>query len=137
MHPLRAVGEIERVIVSSYQSASGGGLRGLAELADTTRGLLDGADPADPTRGKFGPPLAFNVVPEIGMRDADGHSHEERKLRREPRKIMELPALRVAATAVRVPVVNGRSATHHKHPQLPWPMRLHVAYTFTLPALAT
>ncbi|WP_268761468.1 Asd/ArgC dimerization domain-containing protein, partial [Frankia sp. AvcI1] len=42
LHPLRAIGEIDRVIVSSYQSASGGGLRGLEELADTTRALLDG-----------------------------------------------------------------------------------------------
>ncbi|CAO5149966.1 Aspartate-semialdehyde dehydrogenase 2 [Frankia sp. AiPs1] len=113
LHPLRALGEIERVIVSSYQSASGGGLHGLQELADTTRGILDGADPADATRGRFGPPLAFNLIPEIGLRDDEGHSHEERKLRREPRKIMDMPGLKVAATAVRVAVVNGHSEAVH------------------------
>ncbi|WP_163549292.1 aspartate-semialdehyde dehydrogenase [Candidatus Frankia nodulisporulans] len=113
LHPLRDIGEIDRVIVSSYQSASGGGLRGLEQLADTTRGLLDGADPADTTAGRFGPPLAFNLIPEIGLRDDDGHSHEERKLRREPRKIMDLPGLRVAATAVRVAVINGHSEAVH------------------------
>ncbi|WP_261554692.1 aspartate-semialdehyde dehydrogenase [Frankia tisae] len=113
LHPLRALGELDRVIVSSYQSASGGGLRGLEELAGTTRALLDGADPADARPGKFGQPLAFNLIPEIGLRDADGHSHEERKLRREPRKIMDMPGLRVAATAVRVPVVNGHSEAVH------------------------
>ncbi|CAJ61061.1 MULTISPECIES: aspartate-semialdehyde dehydrogenase [Frankia] len=113
LHPLRAIGEIDRVIVSSYQSASGGGLRGLEELADTTRALLDGADPAAARPGKFGQPLAFNLIPEIGLRDADGHSHEERKLRREPRKILGMPGLRVAATAVRVAVVNGHSEAVH------------------------
>ncbi|CAO5230107.1 aspartate-semialdehyde dehydrogenase [Frankia sp. AgKG'84/4] len=113
LHPLREIGEIERVIVASYQSASGGGLRGLGELADTTRSLLDGADPARDTPGKFGQPLAFNLIPEIGMRDDEGHTHEERKLRREPRKIMEMPGLRVAATAVRVAVVNGHSEAVH------------------------
>ncbi|CUU55420.1 aspartate-semialdehyde dehydrogenase [Parafrankia irregularis] len=112
LHPLRALGNLERLVVASYQAASGGGLRGLEELASTSREVLDGGEPAE-TPSRFGRTLAFNLVPEIGLRDDAGISHEEHKLRREPRKILDLPALRVAATAVRVPVVNGHSEAVH------------------------
>ncbi|MEX5709347.1 aspartate-semialdehyde dehydrogenase [Parafrankia sp. FMc6] len=113
LHPLRALGELERMVVATYQAASGGGLRGLDELATTSRAILDGAPPDNTLGGRFGQPLAFSLVPEIGLRDDNGMSHEEHKLRREPRKILGLPELRVAATAVRVPVVNGHSEAVH------------------------
>ncbi|SNQ46508.1 Aspartate-semialdehyde dehydrogenase 2 [Frankia canadensis] len=116
LHPLRALGELERLIVATYQAASGGGLRGLDELAATSRAILDRAQSTGPSAGasgRFGQPLAFSLVPEIGLRDDDGISHEEHKLRREPRKILGLPGLRVAATAVRVPVVNGHAEAVH------------------------
>ncbi|WP_239346885.1 aspartate-semialdehyde dehydrogenase [Frankia sp. CiP3] len=128
LHPLRALGGLERLIVATYQAASGGGLRGLDELAATSRTILDSepsaglltgppvsatVGPPVGAPGRFGQPLAFSLVPEIGLRDDDGISHEEHKLRREPRKILNLPELRVAATAVRVPVVNGHSEAVH------------------------
>jgi aspartate-semialdehyde dehydrogenase len=107
LHPLRGLARLEQVVVATYQAGSGGGLTGLAELADTSQGVLDGATVNEP--GKFGPPLAFNLVPHIGAFDANGISHEERKLAREPRKILDDPDLRVTATAVRVPIFHCHS----------------------------
>ncbi|WP_235433527.1 aspartate-semialdehyde dehydrogenase [Protofrankia coriariae] len=112
LHPLRSLGTLEWVVLSTYQSGSGGGLRGLEELAASTRAVLDGLPPAT-SPSRFGHPLAFNLVPEIGLRDDDGISHEEQKLRREPRKILTMPSLRITATAVRVPVINGHSEAVH------------------------
>ncbi len=109
LHPLHAAAGLDQVVVSTYQAASGGGRRGLGELATNSARLL--SDPAAPVEppGRFGQPLAFNLVPQIGPRDDAGHAHEEHKLAREPGKILELPDLRVSATAVRVPVFNCHS----------------------------
>jgi aspartate-semialdehyde dehydrogenase len=109
LHPLTRLAEIDTVVLSTYQAASGGGLSGLRELADTSGRVL--ADPSWSTEraGRFGAPLAFNLVPEIGLPDASGFTHEERKLAREPRKILDNPALRATATAVRVPVFHCHS----------------------------
>ncbi|MEV5749473.1 aspartate-semialdehyde dehydrogenase [Actinoallomurus sp. NPDC052308] len=111
LHPIHRLAALRRVFVSTYQAASGGGLRGLAELADDSRSVLDGR--ADLAPGRFGPPLAFDLVPQIGLLDDHGAAHEERKLRSEPRKIMGLPDLRVDATAVRVPVFHCHSEAVH------------------------
>jgi aspartate-semialdehyde dehydrogenase len=111
LHPIHRLGGLRRVFVSTYQAASGGGLRGLAELADDSRSVLDGR--GDLHAGRFGPPLAFDLVPQIGLLDDQGAAHEERKLRSEPRKIMSLPDLRVDATAVRVPVFHCHSEAVH------------------------
>ncbi|KPI09473.1 Aspartate-semialdehyde dehydrogenase [Actinobacteria bacterium OK074] len=107
--PLHALAGLEEVVLSTYQAASGGGLRGLAELAEASADFL--ADPKSPQEepGRFGQPLSFNLVPEIGRTDDTGFTHEERKLTAEPRKILGLPQLRISATAVRVPVFHCHS----------------------------
>jgi aspartate-semialdehyde dehydrogenase len=107
LSPLHELAGLRRVFVSTYQAGSGGGLRGLNELSDDSRRILDGED--DLTPGRFGPPLAFDLVPQIGLLDEHGVAHEERKLRQEPRKIMGLPELKVGVTAVRVPVFHCHS----------------------------
>ena len=113
LHPIHRLAGLEQVIVSTYQSASGGGYRGLAELTDeSARRLADMSSPMGPS-GRFGQPLAFNLVPQIGLTDDEGWAHEERKLAREPKKIMGLPNLRVSATAVRVPVFDCHSEAVH------------------------
>ncbi len=112
LHPIHRLATLRRVFVSTYQAASGGGMRGLGELADDSRSVLDGKGD-DLVPGRFGPPLAFDLVPQIGLLDDHGAAHEERKLRSEPRKIMSLPDLRVDATAVRVPVFHCHSESVH------------------------
>ncbi|MET9844481.1 aspartate-semialdehyde dehydrogenase [Streptomyces ossamyceticus] len=113
LHPLHELAGLESVVVATYQAASGGGVRGLRELAEGSRTILDEPRAQGAPGGRFGQPLPFNLVPEIGLRDDTGLTHEERKLVREPRKILGLPELRVSATAVRVPVFDCHSEAVH------------------------
>jgi aspartate-semialdehyde dehydrogenase len=95
---------LKRVVVSTYQSASGAGQSGIDELFAVTRAALAGEPLFNKT---FSRPLAFDVVPQIGDFLASGYTSEEEKMRKETRKIMGLPSLNVSATCVRVPVERG------------------------------
>ena len=107
LHPLGALGRLERVVVASYQSVSGAGLDALEELERGIRGGLDGPPPA---RGDGGPPFAYNVVPHIDRFDAEGWTGEERKIVNETRRMLSRPDLAITPTSVRVPVRVGHSA---------------------------
>ncbi|MFJ6836720.1 aspartate-semialdehyde dehydrogenase [Streptomyces sp. NPDC091209] len=113
LHPVHELAGLESVVVATYQAASGGGVRGLRELAEGSRDILDDPRAEGVPGGRFGQPLSFNLVPEIGLQDETGFTHEERKLVREPRRILGLPDLRVSATAVRVPVFDCHSEAVH------------------------
>ena len=119
LKPLTVEAGLKRMVVSSYQAASGSGLQGVDELAaqlDTTgdhsRQLTyDGQSGDFPEPDKFAATLACNVVPMCGAYADDGslETDEEQKLRNESRKILDLPDLEVSATCVRVPVFTGHS----------------------------
>ncbi|MDQ1528441.1 MAG: aspartate-semialdehyde dehydrogenase [Actinomycetota bacterium] len=111
---------LERLIVSTYQAVSGAGLAGSEELleqaraavAQDTNGLVhDGSSVDFPAASKFPETIAFDVVPQAGSFVDDGlfETDEEKKLRNESRKILELPGLLVSGTCVRVPVFTGHS----------------------------
>jgi aspartate-semialdehyde dehydrogenase len=102
----RAVG-IERVVISTYQSVSGGGSDALDDLE---RGVRAGLDGPPPPRSDGAPPFAFNVLPHIDRFEDNGYSREEMKIIWETRKILGVPELPVTATAVRVPVRIGHCA---------------------------
>ena len=103
---LRAAG-LERVQVATYQAASGGGSETLEDLESGVRAGLEG----DPPRRRDGSPaLAFNVVPRIDRFEDNGYTREEMKIVWESRKILGVPDLAIAATAVRVPVRVGHGA---------------------------
>ena len=99
----RAVG-IERVVVSTYQSAAGAGQAGIDELLAVTASALAGEPLVNKT---FARPLAFDALPHIGSFQPSGYSSEEEKMCHETRKIMGLATLPVSATCVRVPVLRG------------------------------
>ena len=99
----RAVG-IERVVVSTYQSAAGAGQAGIDELLAVTASALAGEPLVNKT---FARPLAFDALPHIGTFQPSGYSSEEEKMCHETRKIMGLAMLPVSATCVRVPVLRG------------------------------
>jgi len=105
--PLARAAGIERVVVSTYQAVSGAGSEALDELE---RGVRMGLEGPPPARGDGGPPFAFNVVPHIDRFEDNGYSREEMKVVWETRKILDLPALPITATAVRVPVRVGHAA---------------------------
>ena len=97
--PLHQAFGIRRVVVSTYQSVSGAGKKGVDHLADE----LAGREPATRISSH---PLAYNTVfHSIG--ETGGSSEEEQKMARETRRIMHLPDLRIAVTCVRVPVLGG------------------------------
>ncbi len=104
--PLHREWGLAGVRVATYQSVSGAGARAMDELRRATRALLD--DAAEPG-GIFPHPIAFNVLPHIGAFDETGESQEERKMRDETRRILDLPELAVSAVCVRVPVFRGHS----------------------------
>lgn len=94
------------VRVATYQSVSGAGMRAMEELDRQTRDALAGA-PSPPET--LPAPIAFSLIPYIGDVDETGESLEERKMRDETRRILDLPDLAVSAHCVRVPVRRGHS----------------------------
>jgi aspartate-semialdehyde dehydrogenase len=118
---LDAAAGLTRLVVSTYQAVSGSGLAGVAELKEQIeRGVASGrleelvhdgsaVDLGRPE--KYVAPIAFDVLPFAGnlVDDGEGETDEEKKLRNESRKILELPGLLVSGTCVRVPVFTGHS----------------------------
>ena len=112
---------LTRLILSSYQAASGSGRPGVEELWDQTEKLVKQPEAARDGRAKevidggptFVHPIAMNVVPRCGSARDQGYTSEELKLCFETRKIMGLPDLAVTATCVRVPVAVGHGVAVH------------------------
>jgi aspartate-semialdehyde dehydrogenase len=111
---------LQRLIVSTYQAVSGAGLAGGQELLEQARAAVaqdtielvhDGSSIAFPEHSTFPKTIAFDVIPHAGNFVDDGlfETDEEKKLRNESRKILELPELLVSGTCVRVPVFTGHS----------------------------
>jgi len=106
LEPLRKRFGVRRVIVSSYQAASGAGRALMDELEDQTEAI---AAHKTPTVAATSHQLAYNVIPGGWKPDIDGYNEEEMKLVHETRKILHDPELPIAATCVRVPVPIGHS----------------------------
>ncbi|SNR98160.1 MULTISPECIES: aspartate-semialdehyde dehydrogenase [unclassified Azospirillum] len=105
LKPLHDLAKIKRVVVSTYQSVSGGGKEAMDELFTQTRAIYVN-DPVE--KKKFTKQIAFNVIPHIDSFIDDGMTKEEWKMVVETKKILD-PAIKVTATAVRVPVFIGHS----------------------------
>lgn len=103
---LRALAPIERVVVSTYQAASGAGQAAMDELYSQTGGFLAGRELVSDA---FAHRIAFNCIPQIDVFLGDGSTKEEWKMVAETQKIMGEPDLRIAATCVRVPVLRCHS----------------------------
>jgi len=101
LSPLHKKYGLHRVVVSTYQSITGTGARAVAQMEAERNG--DDVDAIYPY------PIDKNCIPQCDVFAESGYTKEEWKLVYESRKIMDLPELRVTATAVRVPVVGGHS----------------------------
>lgn len=104
--PLAARRPMRRVVVSTYQSASGAGARAMEELRSLSRTVLDGGVPVSTVLPHS---LAFNLFLHNSPLQANGYCEEELKMVNETRKIMGIPDLRLTATCVRVPVLRAHS----------------------------
>jgi aspartate-semialdehyde dehydrogenase len=135
--PLHKEAGLKRLQISTYQAVSGAGLSGGEELANqvnsaVSQNLLalvhDGSAVSMPPADKFPANIAFNVIPQAGnfVDDGLGETDEEKKLRNESRKILEIPDLAVSGTCVRVPVFTGHSLSIHAQFERPiTPERAH------------
>jgi aspartate-semialdehyde dehydrogenase len=118
LKPLHEEAGLTRIVVSTYQSVSGAGLRGVGELERQANEVApksaelayDGNAVAYPPHEAFIAPIAFNVIPLAGKL-VDDETDEEHKFRHESRKILGIPELSVSCTCVRVPVYTGHSVS--------------------------
>lgn len=118
LQPLHQEAGLVSMVVSTYQATSGSGLAGVEELAEQVRKAGDAAGLAHDGRSvelgqpkTFVEPIAYNALPWAGSEvdDGRGETSEEQKLRHESRKILDIPALTVSGTCVRVPVFTGHA----------------------------
>ena len=106
LEPLRRLARIRRIVVSTYQAASGAGAQAMQELLDATRAYLQG-EPFEPR--VLPHPYAFNLFSHNSAIGEDGYNEEERKMILETRKIWDDSAIAVSPTCVRVPVLRAHT----------------------------
>ena len=119
LKPLHDEAGLVRLVASTYQAVSGGGVSGVSELDVQAKAgavsasalTYNGRAVTFPEPAKFARTIAFNVLPLAGSLVDDGslETDEEQKLRNESRKILHIPNLKVSGTCVRVPVFTGHS----------------------------
>ena len=98
--PLHKAYNIQRIVYTTFQSVSGAGSKGLADLERTIKG-------EDPQHFPY--PIAGNCIPHIDSFSDNGYTLEELKMINETQKILHAPEIRITATTVRVPVAVGHS----------------------------
>ena len=132
LKPLHDAAGLRRLVVSTYQAVSGGGVEAVRELAEQLSKTVeeapeltfDGSAVAYPLGSVYPVPIAHNVIPLQFKVVDDGslETDEEQKYCNEARKILEIPDLAVTTTCVRVPVFTGHSAaivSEFEHPMTP------------------
>jgi aspartate-semialdehyde dehydrogenase len=108
LKPIHAAAGIERLIVSTYQSVSGTGVKAVEELENQTHAVLHGMEPPAPE--VYPHPIAFNVLGGAGnFADGDDHTDEERKMMFETQKILGDDSFGISVTCARVPVTYSHS----------------------------
>jgi aspartate-semialdehyde dehydrogenase len=107
--PLHKAAGIKRIVVSTYQSTSGWGGAAQKQLKNQIKQLATYGKVKDFNPSIFPRPIALDCIPHIDRFFPDGYTKEEWKMLKESQKIMDLPNLKVSATAVRVPVEIGHS----------------------------
>lgn len=100
--PLHARYKIRRVVVSTYQSVTGTGVKAVSQLFDERKGKEN-------IEMAYKYPIDLNVIPQIDVFLDNGYTKEEMKMVNETHKIMRDDSIRVTATTVRIPVVGGHS----------------------------
>ena len=104
--PLHKAFGLKKVIISTYQAASGAGAPGMNELID---GIKAGIEGKEIKNSIFTHPLPYNVIPHIDTFQENGYTKEEMKVTWETRKIFNAPDLALSCTAVRIPTLRAHS----------------------------
>ena len=102
--PLHKVNPVKRMVVSTYQAASGAGMSAMLELESQSREILAGKPP---TKNVFPHQIAFNCFSHNSALGPNGYNEEETKMVKETRKIFDCPEIAITATCVRIPVMRA------------------------------
>jgi aspartate-semialdehyde dehydrogenase len=102
LKPLHEKYKINRVVVSTYQSVTGTGVKAVDQMMNERKGITDGPM-------AYAYPIDLNVIPQIDVFQDNGYTKEEMKMILETQKIMGDNSIRVTATTVRIPVMGGHS----------------------------
>ena len=102
LKPLHDKYKIKRVVVSTYQSVTGTGVKAVRQMENERKGIMDG-------EMAYKYPIDMNVIPQIDVFLPNGYTKEEMKMVKETNKILGDDSIRVTATTVRIPVVGGHS----------------------------
>ncbi len=102
LKPLHDEYKIKRVVVSTYQSVTGTGVKAVDQLFNERKGITDGPM-------AYAYPIDLNVIPQIDVFQDNGYTKEEMKMIKETNKIMGDDSIKVTATTVRIPVIGGHS----------------------------
>ncbi|QHV01308.1 aspartate-semialdehyde dehydrogenase [Synechocystis sp. CACIAM 05] len=121
IYPLHQIQPIKRIVVATYQSASGAGAMAMEEVKHQSRDILEGKIP----QAEILPyPLAFNLFPHNSPITANHYCEEEMKMVQETRKIFAAEDIRITATCVRVPVLRAHSEAVNLEFATPFPVEL-------------
>src|SRR5262249_41258641 len=101
LNPLYKKYGIKRIVVSTYQSVTGTGVKAVTQLMNERQGVVG--------ERAYKSPIDLNVIPQIDVFLDNGYTKEEMKMVNETKKIMRDDAIRVTSTTVRIPVVGGHS----------------------------
>jgi aspartate-semialdehyde dehydrogenase len=101
LNPLHLRYKIRRIVVSTYQSVTGTGVKAVSQLMNERKGIEG--------EMAYKHPIDLNVIPQIDVFLDNGYTKEEMKMVNETRKIMRDPTIQITATTVRIPVVGGHS----------------------------
>lgn len=101
LYPIHKINKIKRIVVSTYQSVSGSGRKGINTMESQESGST--------YKGVYSRSIHRNVIPEIGVFLPDGNSEEEMKMVNETHKIFNDENIKISATTVRVPVKYGHA----------------------------
>lgn len=107
LNPLHRKYGIRRIVVSTYQSVTGTGVKAVEQLKGERAKEIRGDNPVYPMAYKY--PIDLNVIPQIDVFLDNGYTKEEMKMVKETCKIMRDDSIRVTATTVRIPVMGGHS----------------------------
>lgn len=102
LKPLHAKYKIKRVVVSTYQSVTGTGVKAVTQMMNERKGITDGPM-------AYAYPIDLNVIPQIDVFQDNGYTKEEMKMIKETKKILDDDSIRITATTVRIPVMGGHS----------------------------
>jgi len=103
LKPIYDLSRITRLVASTYQSTSGGAVRGMLELKKQAMDVAAGFPATPPTVFRY--QVAFNLIPFIDVFEGDGYTREEWKMINETHKMLHDPDIRITDTAVRVPTL--------------------------------